>query len=209
MSERQPVSHYSSPAAQRNREPIANVLRDVLPDTGKVLEIASGSGEHALYFAQVFPQILWQPSDHDDAAVASIESWAAQSDLPNLLAPVKIDAARTDTWPEFDGVSAILCINMVHISPWSATEGLMRGAAARLGPYEPLILYGPYLRDGVATAPSNLAFDADLKRRNPQWGVRSLGAVESLAAECGFARDRIVEMPSNNLTVIFRKKADL
>lgn len=182
------------------------MLSDLLHPTGKVLEIASGSGEHALYFAQVFPQNLWQPSDPDPRAVASIAAWAEDADLPNLLPPLELDAAHPESWPEVDAVAAILCINMIHISPWAATEGLIRGASERLAPQEPLILYGPFIRDGVETAPSNLAFDADLKRRNPAWGVRHLAAVEALASEQGFKLDHIEPMPANNLTVIFRKQ---
>lgn len=201
------MSALSSPAAQRNKAPIADVLRGVLPQTGKVLEIASGSGEHALYFAREFPQILWQPSDTDAAARASITSWEDHANLPNLLPPIALDASKSEEWPPVDAVSAILCINMVHISPWSATEGLLTGAEAMLGLHEPLILYGPYLRGGVDTAPSNLAFDADLKRRNPAWGLRALEDVTALATAHHFRLEAIHEMPANNIMVIFRKNA--
>lgn len=134
-----------------------------------------------------------------------IESRRRAADLPNILPAIKLDASAPDDWPDAKGISAILCCNMVHISPWAATEGLMRAAGALLGAGKALILYGPYIRDGVETAPSNLAFDADLKRRNPDWGVRSLETVAELAAAHGFALDDVVEMPANNLTVIFRK----
>ena len=199
------MTKHFSPAAQRNKEPIEKVLRDVLPATGKVLEIASGSGEHALYFAQAFPQILWQPSDTDAAALASIASWEDQANLPNLLAPIKLDASVPDEWPLVDAVSAILCINMVHISPWTATVGLFTGAERALGAHEPLILYGPYLRDNIETAPSNLAFDADLKRRNPMWGLRQLDDVTTLATAHHFRLEEVHEMPANNIMIVYRK----
>lgn len=202
-----PPARPSSPAALRNRAPIAEVLRTILPATGKILEIASGTGEHALYFAEHFPQILWQPSDASEAAIDAIESWREAADLPNVLPAIKMDASAPETWPNIDGVTAILCCNMVHISPWTATEGLMRGAGALLAAGEPLILYGPYTRDGVETAPSNLAFDADLKRRNPAWGLRSLEQVAELASAHGFTLEHILAMPANNITVIFRKSA--
>lgn len=208
MPDRQPAPFYSSQAALRNREPIADILRSVLPETGKVLEIASGSGEHALYFAQQFPQLLWQPTDQEDAALASIIAWAEHSDLPNLLSPIKLDAMQPESWPQIEAVSAILCINMVHISPWAATEGLIKGASGQLGPYEPFVLYGPYIRADVDTAASNLAFDADLKRRNPSWGLRHLEAVQNLAEGHRFMLEQVVDMPSNNITAIFRKKPD-
>lgn len=195
----------SSPAAQRNKGPICEFLKEALTDTGKVLEIASGSGEHALYFAEQMPQTLWQPSDPSPEALDSIDGWRVDADLPNLLAPLQIDASIPEQWPDIPEVTAVLCINMVHISPWAATQGLMRGAARLLQANEPLILYGPYIRDGVETAPSNLAFDADLKRRNAEWGVRNLADVTSIATENGFAQEKIVEMPANNITVIYRK----
>lgn len=198
---------FSSPAAQRNKGPIAEVLQSALPATGKTLEIASGSGEHALYFARKFPQLLWQPSDANVDARASITAWQEHADLPNLLAPITIDASAPDEWPALTDVSAILCINMVHISPWAATEGLFAGAQRLLGPHEPIILYGPYLQDGVETAPSNLAFDADLKRRNPLWGLRRLEDVTALAAQHNFWLEEVQNLPANNIAVIYRKNA--
>lgn len=198
---------HSSPSTLRNREPIGDVLEKLLPATGKILEIASGTGEHALYFARRFPQLLWQPSDAAVTAIQSIESWQEEADLPNLLPPMLLDASDPDHWPEIEAVTAMMCSNMVHISPWAATEGLLRGAGRVLGEDAPLILYGPYLRDGVETAPSNLAFDADLKRRNPAWGLRSLEEVAALAAQQGFQLAQLFEMPANNITVIFRKTA--
>jgi len=192
-----------APAAERNREPIAAVLREVLPAAGSVLEIASGTGEHALYFARQFASLSWQPSGPDPAALASIEAWSADAGLANLLAPVVLDAAA-ETWPVAKA-DAILCINMVHISPWAATEGLMRGAGRLLAPGAPLILYGPYRRAGVQTAPSNEAFDLSLKARNPQWGLRDLDAVTAEAEKGGLRFDRLTEMPANNLVLMFRR----
>ena len=193
----------TAPHVARNAAPIIEVLRDVLPESGLVLEVASGSGEHALAFARAFPNLLWQPSDPDPAALASIEAWRATEGLPNLLAPLSLDAAATD-WPIGHG-DAILCINMVHISPWAATLGLLDGAARLLAPDAPLYLYGAYRRDGVPTAPSNEAFDASLKARNPEWGVRRLEDVTAEAERRGLCFDRVVEMPANNLSVTFRR----
>ena len=192
-----------APATERNRDPIAAVLREVLPTNGLVLEVASGTGEHAAYFARLFPGLDWQPSDPDPAALTSIEAWAADEGLPNLRAPVELDAAG-DTWP-IDRADAVLCVNMVHISPWSATLGLLRGAARVLGPGAPLVLYGPFRREGVSTAPSNEAFDASLKARNPVWGLRLLEDVAAEAGKVGFSLEWVGEMPANNVTVVFRR----
>ena len=193
-----------APATERNREPIAAVLREVVPERGTLLEIAAGTGEHAAYMAPLFPGLRWQPSDPDPDALTSIGAWAADSDAANLLSPVFLDAA-SDTWP-IDRAEAILCINMVHISPRAATEGLMRGAGRLLPAGGPLILYGPYRRSDVATAPSNEDFDASLKARNPEWGLRDLQAVQDEAAANGLAFERLYEMPANNLILIFRKR---
>lgn len=192
-----------APATERNRDAIAAVLREVLPERGVLLEVAAGTGEHAAYLAPLSPGVRWQPSDPDPQALTSIEAWQADSAADNLLPPVFLDAA-SDTWP-IDSADAILCINMVHISPWAATEGLMRGAARLLFAGAPLILYGPYRRAGVPTAPSNEAFDASLKARNPAWGLRDLGAVQAEAAGQGLAFERLHEMPANNLTLVFRR----
>ena len=192
-----------APATSRNRDAIAGVLREVLPERGLLLEAAAGTGEHAAYLAPLFPGLRWQPTDPDPEAITSIEAWQADAEADNLLPPVFLDAA-SDTWP-IDAADAVLCINMVHISPWAATEGLMRGAARLLPPGGPLILYGPYRRAGVPTAPSNEAFDASLKARNPAWGLRDLEAVQGQAAGQGLAFERLYEMPANNLTLVFRK----
>ena len=191
-----------APAAARNREPIAAVLAELLPPSGKVLEIASGTGEHAVFFAARFPGIELQPSDPDPDARASIEAHRHDAGLANLLPPIDLDAAAAD-WPVGE-LDAIININMIHISPWEACLGLLSGAAARLSPGAPLYLYGPYLR-GPGDAPSNLAFDQSLRSHDPRWGVRRLEDVVAAAAEHGFELERTVEMPANNLSVIFRR----
>ena len=191
-----------APATERNREPIAQLLRGVLAAEGKVLEVASGTGEHVVHFAARFPEIVWQPSDPDPGALASIAAWKAEAGLANVLEPIRLDAAGP--WPAVEA-DAILCINMVHISPWAATEGLMRGAGEMLKPGAPLILYGPYRRAGVPTAPSNEAFDASLRARDPEWGLRTVEAVAAEALAQGLELERLVEMPANNLTLAFRK----
>lgn len=192
-----------APAAARNRDPILDVLRGVLPRTGTVLEIASGSGEHVLHFARALPRLVFQPSDPNPEARRSIAAWAAESGPANLRPPLALDAAAP-SWP-VTTADAVLCINMIHISPWAATEGLMRGAAAILPPGGPLYLYGPYRRAGVATAPSNEAFDRDLRGRDPSWGLRALEDVASLAAAAGLSAPAVTEMPANNLSVVFRR----
>jgi hypothetical protein len=193
-----------APATERNRDAIAAVLREVLPERGLLLEVAAGTGEHAAYLAPLFPGLRWQPSDPDPEALTSIEAWQADGEAGNLLPPVFLDAA-SNTWP-IDSADAILCINMVHISPWSATEGLMCGAGRLLPAGGPLILYGPYRRAGVPTAPSNEAFDASLKGRDPAWGLRDLEAVQGEAAGQGLGFERLYDMPANNLTLVFRKR---
>ena len=193
----------SAPHVARNAAPIAAVLRDVLPERGLVLEVASGTGEHALHFARTFPDLRWQPTDPDPAALRSIEAWRGEAGLANLLPPLALDV-RAAEWP-VAAADAILAINMVHISPWSATEGLMRGAGRLLAGGTPLYLYGAYRRAGTATAPSNEAFDAWLRAEDPEWGVRDLEDVVAAAEVQGLGVDKIVEMPANNLSVIFRK----
>lgn len=193
-----------APAALRNRAPISDVLAQELPERGCVLEIASGSGEHAVFFAQRFPQLDWQPSDPDAEALASIDAYRAEVDLPNLRAPVRIDASNPASW-EVTTADAIVCINMIHISPWTATEGLFAGAARLLGGRNlPLVTYGPYLEHGVETVPSNIAFDESLRSRNAQWGIRHVEDVDRLAQSHGFIRSARYEMPANNLMLIYR-----
>ncbi|MCW2391771.1 hypothetical protein M2336_000155 [Sphingobium sp. B1D7B] len=193
-----------APATVRNRDAIAQLLAQTLPATGLVLEIASGSGEHAVHFARCFPALRWLPSDPDPVARASITAWADEVALPNLAPPLQIDAADPEAWP-IGEADAILCINMVHISPWAATLGLLHGAAMLLPEGAPLFLYGPYFRREVETAPSNLAFDESLRARDPAWGLRWVHDVEAAAASEGFELKRVVEMPANNLSLIFRR----
>lgn len=193
----------SAPAALRNREPIAEVLREWLPDSGLVLEIASGTGEHAAYFAEAFPKLDWQPSDVHPDALGSIAGWRFESGLSNLREPILIDAASAD-WP-IERADAVLSINMAHISPWSASLGLIDGAARLLPAGGPLILYGPWLKDDVDTAPSNLAFDSDLKRRNAEWGLRRVEQFADAAEEKGLSFADWRAMPANNLMLLFRK----
>lgn len=192
-----------APAAARNRDPILDALRRHLPASGLVLELASGSGEHAIHFAAALPGLTFQPSDPQPEARASIDAWVTETGLPNIRPALAIDAADPG-WP-VTAADAVVCINMIHIAPWAATEGLLRGAAAILPPGGALILYGPYRRGGAHTAPSNADFDADLRARNPAWGVRDLEAVAALAAEHGFGPPAVAEMPANNLTVVFRR----
>jgi hypothetical protein len=192
----------TAPAVARNRDPILAVLRDVLP-AGFVLEIASGSGEHAVHFAAALPHLVWQPSDPDAQARLSIAGHAARTNLPNLLPPLDLDAAAAD-WP-VTRADAVVSINMIHIAPWASTEGLMAGAARLLAAGRPLYLYGPYREHGQHTAPSNADFDASLRSRNPAWGVRDLDEVAALAARHGLTLERTVAMPANNLSVIFRR----
>ena len=193
----------TSPAAARNRDPILAVLREVLPATGTVLEIASGTGEHAVHVAAALPGLTWQPSDIDEDALGSIAAHCARARLPNLMPPLRLDVTAL-SWP-VSGADALVCINMLHIAPWAAAEGLMAGAARVLAPGSVLYLYGPFKQDGRHTAPSNAAFDASLRARDPQWGVRDTGEVADLARRHGFALDRQVAMPANNLSLIFRR----
>lgn len=198
------MSGRSAPAALRNRDAIAAVLREVLPPSGLILEVASGTGEHALHFARLFPRLVWQPSDPDPEARASISAWSAEAGLANLREPLALDAAA-DAWP-VEQADGLLCINMVHISPWQATEGLMRGAKRVLEAGAPLVLYGPYRRSDVPTAPSNEAFDRSLRERNPQWGLRELARVAAEATKNGLELKQVADMPANNVTLVFRRR---
>ena len=193
-----------APAALRNREPIAEVLSEWLPHEGLVLEVASGSGEHSVYFAQRFPKLDWQPSDVHPAALASIAGWREESGLANVRAPLVIDAASSG-WP-LDRAEAVLSINMVHISPWRSALGLLDGAARLLAPGAPLIMYGPWLKDDIPTAESNLAFDADLRRRDSQWGLRRVEDFTAAAEERGFGFSASRAMPANNLMLLYRRR---
>ena len=194
----------TSPAVARNRDPILAVLQSHLPTRGLVLEIASGTGEHAAYFAAACPSLVWQPTDPDGDALASIAAWRHRAGLANLLAPLRLDAEAPTNWP-VEPPDAIVAINMIHISPWSATRGLLAGAEGRLPTGGILFLYGPYREAGVVTAPGNLAFDQSLKSRNPAWGLRHLDDVTDLAASHGLDLSARVNMPANNLALVFRK----
>lgn len=193
----------SAPATLRNREPILAVLCEVLPASGLVLEVASGTGEHVVHFARALPGLRWQPSDPFPDARRSTSAWIAAEKLNNVLPPLDLDAA-SDIWP-IERAEAMICINMIHISPWEATEGLMRGAGRLLASGQPLYLYGPYRRSGHPLEPSNAAFDADLRLRDERWGLRELDAVSACAAANGLTLQQVIEMPANNLSVVFRK----
>ena len=200
-----PDGALASPASVRNAEPILHILRAHLPKSGRVLEIAAGSGQHAVTFSSALPGLEWTPSDPSPDARASIAAWAAQSGSDNLQPPLALDCMNEATWPEgpFD---AVLCINMIHISPWAATEGLMKLAERVLPrPGGLLYLYGPYREAEVPLAPSNQAFDASLKARDPAWGLRDRDAVVALARSHGLALTLRTEMPANNISLLFRR----
>ena len=192
-----------APAAARNREPITKVLRQHLPPRGLVLEVASGSGEHIVHFAIALSDLTFQPSDPDVDARASIDAWVASTGVRNVLPAIALDASA-DAWP-IQRADAVICINMIHIAPWDAAVGLVRGAARLLPAGGLFYLYGPYRRDGRHTAQSNEAFDRGLRMQNPKWGVRDLETVAELATQHGFGQPLIEEMPANNLSLIFRR----
>ena len=199
-----PDGALSSPAARRNAEAILQVLRAHLPARGSVLEIASGSGDHATTFAGALPGLDWTPSDPSEQARDSIAAWTRQLALTNLTPPLALDAVDPETWPQ-GPVDAIYCANMTHISPWSATEGLMDQAGRVLRrPGGLLALYGPYREANVDLAASNAAFDDSLKARNAGWGLRDRETVEALARAHGLAATLRVQMPANNLILLFR-----
>ncbi|HET7709054.1 MAG TPA: DUF938 domain-containing protein [Sphingomicrobium sp.] len=193
----------SAPAALRNREPIADVLAEWLPDTGLVLEIASGTGEHVVHFARRFPALEWQPSDVHEDALESVVARRAESALPNILPPAVINAAA-NSWA-IDRADAVISINMAHISPWAASLGLINGAARILPDGGPFILYGPWLTDAIETAPSNLAFDQQLKDVDPAWGLRRVENFSEEAARRGLTHIETRRMPANNLMLLFRR----
>lgn len=192
-----------APATERNRDFILSILQRVLPERGTVLEIGSGSGEHAVYFAARLPHLTWQPSDRDPAALASIGAWTTHAALPNLQAPLLLDVAA-DPWPA-ERADAVLAINVLHYSPWASTPALLAGAARLLPPRGVLYCYGPYRRGGAHTAPSNAQFDLWLKARDPRFGVRDLEAVQEAAQAAGLALEEVIDMPANNLSLVFRR----
>jgi SAM-dependent methyltransferase len=195
----------TSEATARNREPIRQALATCLPNQGLVLEIASGTGEHAVHMAAAFPFVAWQPSDIDDDALASIAAWRDEAALPNLLTPLALDVTSSP-WP-VAAADAIVCINMVHISPWDATLALFAGAARTLPPNGLLYLYGPYRFHGKFTAPSNEAFDQSLRARDPSWGVRDVRELTVAGTRAGFGLEHTIAMPANNHSLVFRRKA--
>jgi SAM-dependent methyltransferase len=194
----------SAPAAARNREPILLVLRDTLPRSARVLEIASGTGEHAVWFSTALPEVTWQPTDLDNDALRSIAAWREMSGPPNLLPPLRLDAAA-DIWP-IARADAVVAINMVHIAPWTATTGLMAGAARVLTRGGLLFLYGPFREGGGHTSAGNAAFDAELRARDPSWGIRGLDEIATLADRHGLLGPERIAMPANNLSVVFRRR---
>jgi SAM-dependent methyltransferase len=205
MSEPSPEEALTSPSVARNREPILAVLRRVLPKQGDILEIASGTGEHAVFFAAALPNLLWQPTDQDPLALRSIAAHRAAAGLSNLAPPLPLEASASD-WP-VSHADAVVAINMVHISPWSATEGLIRGSERILPPGGILYLYGAYKENGIHTAPSNAVFDESLRARHPDWGVRDVVDVARLAEAHGLALVQQIAMPAHNLSLVFRRLA--
>ncbi len=191
----------TSAAAERNKDPILTVIESVLPQTGSVLEIASGTGQHVCFFAEALPGIRWQPTEPDEAAREAIATRIREAGLEDVARPIALDVEEPH-WPVHEIYDAVLCINMIYISPWRATHALFRGVAKLLAPRGLLILYGPYLENGKAVQ-SNLDFDASLKRRNAEWGLRELEEVTRVAAGHSLQRLQIVRMPANNLTVVF------
>ena len=199
-----PLGARSSPSTARNRGPILDVLKPRLPASGLALEIAAGAGEHAVHNAAALPGLTWRPTDPDPEAMASIAAWRDHAGLANLLEPLRLDAADPDGWP-IERADVVVNINMIHISPWAAAIGLITGASRILPTGGILFLYGPYIEDGVDTAPSNLAFDLDLKRRNPAWGLRRREDVTALASRYGLELSERIAMPANNLALFFRR----
>ena len=195
--------HQTAPAAERNKEPILAVLKRVLPPTGFAVEIASGTGQHVAHFAAALRGWTWQPTEIDAQMHESIKGWLAETGVGNVKPPLTLDVCG-HCWP-VDRADAVLCINMIHIAPWQATEGLLAGCGRLLGQGGLLYLYGPYRRFGRHTAPSNEAFDASLRERDPQWGVRDLETVVETAELRGFSLSEVVEMPANNLSVVFAR----
>ena len=194
-----------SPAAERNKQPILDAIRPWLPAAGTVLEIASGTGQHVVHFARALPALDWQPTEPDARLLEAVTRRVSSAGLANLRVPLRLDVLESD-WP-VEPAAAVVCINMIHIAPWAATEALIRGAARVLASGGPLCLYGPFRRGGRHTAPSNEAFDQSLRARNAEWGVRDLDEVERCARRCGFELAEVVSMPANNFTVVLTRVA--
>ena len=203
IGERLADGRWVAPAAERNKGPILEVLQRVLPPRGLVLEIGSGTGQHVVHFAKALSQLSWQPSDPDTENRQSIALWSRIEALGNVRAPLALDV-RERPWP-IDAADAIVCINVVHVSPWAATLALFDGVREVLPPEGVLFLYGPYRRGGRHTAPSNEKFDADLRAHNPEWGLRDVDELAEIADRAGFALAEIVDMPANNFSLVFRK----
>ena len=195
-----------APATERNRDPILAVLKRVLPETGVLLEIGAGSGQHAAFFAPHFPGLIWQPTEPDPDGRASVAAWVEEVNPATLRPPLDLNVTA-NPWPVAQHVDAIFSANMIHIAPWACCRGLLAGAGRILRPDGVAVLYGPFMRGGEHTAPSNAEFDASLKRRDPSWGIRDLDAVTACAGEAGLAAAEIVAMPANNLMVIFKRRA--
>jgi len=202
VAEVPPDARRSSPAAERNRGPILAQLRRWLPPKGRMLEIAAGTGQHAVHFAAALPDWQWQPTDPSANALASIVVWRDEAALPNLSPPLALDVLAPE-WPVASRFDAVFCANMIHIAPWPTCAALMRGASRHLTEDGQLVLYGPYLIDGIETAPGNVAFDADLRARNPAWGIRRLQDVAAEAAAVGLALRARAAMPANNFMLLF------
>jgi len=195
---------WSTPSAERNKGPILDVLARVLPRRGLVLEIASGTGQHVMHFAKALPDLTWQPSDPDAELRESIALRVREEQRANVKSPIDLDVTKLP-WP-LRAADAVLAINMIHIAPWSATLALFQGAEALLSREDVLFLYGPYRRFGRHISEGNAQFDLDLRAQNPEWGVRDLEAVSDVAAGSGFALAEIVEMPANNLSLVFNRR---
>ncbi len=194
-----------SPASERNKDPILDVLRGVVPAAGRVLELSAGSGQHTVHFAAAFPGITWQPSDIDESARLSVAAYRDEAGLSNVLDPRYLDVTAED-WG-VDAVDVVLSINMIHITPWACSEGLFAGASRVLKAGGALVTYGPYNVDGAFTSDGNARFDASLRSRDERWGIRDLADLLALAEAAGFTREAVVEMPANNKTVVYRLPA--
>ena len=199
-----PSDRLVSPSAERNKAPISAVLSQVLPEYGVVLEVGSGTGQHVVEFARAMPNLIWQPSERDADCLRSIRAWLAVEKLSNVRPPLELDV-NVLPWP-IDSAAALVCINMIHITPWSATEALFQGSRTLLSAGGLLCLYGPFKRQGQHTSPSNKSFDALLRRQDPEWGVRDIDDASRLADEAGLELRQTHEMPSNNLTLVFARR---